>query len=423
MPRSLSARPTCDVDVLDRVFYRDPYPVYEWLRAERPIYWDEANELWVLSRHADVAYVSTHPELFCSGRGIRPIGELNLSLAGLDGQRHIQQRRLVNKGFSPRMMRDLEPRIRQITADTLDKLEGRTSCDFLAEVAVPIPMVVIAELMGLPTQDRDRFWHWSDRMVGGEGRTDPADPMLADAGAAFAEYVDYLSGIIEERRAAYRAKAATGAPGPAADDLISVLVAAAEEGIIVSGDEHTDGELSHDELLMFLVLLVVAGNETTRNAIAGGMWAMGRFPEQWRRLVREPTLLETAPDEIVRYVTPVLNFARTATQDTELRGQRISEGDKVLLLYQSANRDEEVFDHAAALRLDRSPNPHLGFGIGPHVCLGMNLARLEIRVVFEELVRRFPDMAVEPGFVPTYGDSLLVHALESLPVRFSGSRS
>jgi len=423
MSRSLSARPTCEVDVLDRVFYRDPFPVYEWLRAERPIYWDDANELWVLSRHADVAYVSTHPDLFCSGQGIRPIGALNLSLAGLDGERHIQQRRLINKGFSPRMMRTLEPRVHQIAAETLDRLEGRHACDFLAEIAVPIPMVVIAELMGLPVEDRDRFWHWSDRMMGGEGRTDPEDPMLLDAAAAFAEYVDYLSGIIEDRRSSYRAHAAAGNAGPAADDLISVLVAAAEEGIIVSGDAQTEGELSHDELLMFLVLLVVAGNETTRNAMAGGMWAMSRFPDQWARLVGEPALLQSAPDEIVRYVTPVLSFARTATQDTELRGQRVREGEKVLLLYQSANRDEEVFDDAASLHLDRSPNPHLGFGVGPHVCLGVNLARLEIRVLLEHLVRRFPDMEVEPGFAPAYGDSLLVHAMESLPVRFSGSRS
>jgi len=414
MSRSLSARPTCDVDVLDRVFYRDPHPVYAWLRAERPIYWDEANGLWVLSRHADVGYVSTHPELFCSGRGIRPFGDLNLSLAGLDGQRHIQQRRLVNKGFSPRMMHELEPRVREVVGETLDRLEGRGACDFLAEVAVPIPLVVIAELMGLPVEDRERFWHWSDRMMGGEGRTDPGDPKLLDAAAAFAEYVDYVSRIIEERRSALHAHAGAA---PEATDLISVLVAASEEGVLAS-----DEELGKDELIMFLVLLVVAGNETTRNAMAGGMWALSRFPDQWARLGREPALLETAADEIVRYVSPVISFARTATRDTELRGQRISEGERVLLLYQSANRDEDVFEGPDALRLDRSPNPHLGFGVGPHVCLGINLARLEIRVLLEELVRRFPDMEVEPGFAPAYGDSLLVHAMESLPVRFSGGR-
>lgn len=414
MPKSVKDRPTCDVDVLDRAIYQDPHPVYEWLRAERPIYWDEANELWVLSRHADVSHVSTHPDLYCSGRGIRPRGELNLSLAGLDGQRHIEQRRLINKGFSPRMMRDLEPRVRQVVTDTLDRLEGRESCDFLAEVAVPVPLVVIAELMGLPVEDRERFWHWSDRMMAGEGRTDPADEKLADAGAAFAEYVEYLAGIIADRRRAYRDHRAAGGTGAAAGDLISVLVAAQEDGVLTS-----DEELSADELTMFLVLLVVAGNETTRNAIAGGMWALSRFPDQWARLVADRALLETAPDEIVRFVSPVISFARTATQDTELRGQQIREGEKVLLLYQSANRDEDVFVAPYQLHLDRLPNPHLGFGVGPHVCLGINLARLEIRVVFDELSRRFPDMEVAPGFAPRYGDSLLVHAMESLPVRFS----
>ncbi|HXX89957.1 MAG TPA: cytochrome P450, partial [Acidimicrobiales bacterium] len=412
MPRSVTnRRPTCDVDVLDRGLYQDPFPVYEWLRSERPIYWDEANELWVLSRHSDVSYVSMHPELFCSGRGIRPHGDLNLSIAGLDGARHVQQRRLVNKGFSPRMMRQLEPRVRSVVVDTLDRLEGRGTCDFLTDVAVPVPLVVIAELMGLPVEDRERFWHWSDRMMGGEGRTEPDDPKLLDAAAAFAEYVDYLSRIIAERREAYRA-ALSGGSAPPDGDLISILVGASEQGVLSADDE-----LSHDELIMFLVLLVVAGNETTRNAIAGGMWAMSRFPEEWARLASTPEVLETAPDEIVRFVSPVISFARSATQDTELRGQRIREGERVLMLYQSANRDEDVFEEPEVLHLDRSPNPHLAFGVGPHVCLGLNLARLEIRVVFDELVRRFPDLEVAPGFTPAFGDSLLVHAMASLPVR------
>ena len=244
-------------------------------------------------------------------------------------------------------------------------------------------------------------------MMGGEGRTDPDDPALADAAVAFGEYVDYLGALIEERRALYRAGRADDGPS----DLISTLVAANEEGVLESNEE-----LANDELIIFLVLLVVAGNETTRNAISGGMWAFSQFPEQWDRLVADRSLFETMPDEIIRYVSPVLSFSRTATRDTELAGQKINEGERVLLLYQSANRDEAVFEAPQELHLDRSPNPHLAFGTGPHVCLGMNLARLEVRVVFDELTRRFPAMRVEPGFRPHYGDSLLVHAFESLPV-------
>ena len=408
MTDNATHRPTCDIDVLDRSFYRDPHPGYTWLRENRPVAWDAANNIWVLSRYEEVSYASLHPDIFCSGQGIRPTGgDLNLSLVSMDGQRHHQLRRLINKGFSPRMIRDMEPRVRQVVSEVLDDVEGRHTCDFVADIAVPVPLIVIAELMGLPVDDRERFWKWSDAMMGGEGRTDPEDPALADAATAFGEYTDFLSGIIAERREAYRAGRADESPS----DLISTLVAANEEGVLESNEE-----LANDELIIFLVLLVVAGNETTRNAIAGGMWALNEFPEQWERLVEDRSLLETMPDEIIRYVSPVLSFSRTATQDTELGGQQILEGERVLLLYQSANRDAAVFEAAQDLRLDRSPNPHIAFGTGPHVCLGMNLARLEVRVLFDELTRCFPGMHVAPGFEPRYGDSLLVHALEALPV-------
>jgi len=405
-----ASRPTCDIDVLDPAFYQDPHPGYRWIRANRPLYWDDRHELWVASRHSDISYVSTHPDLFCSGRGIRPTQSADLSLVGLDGERHLRQRRLINQGFSPRMIRAMEHRVRQVVTEVLDRVADRTSCDFVADVAVPVPLVVIAELMGLPVEDRVLLGKWSDRMMGGEGRSDPDDPHLLDAAAAFGEYVGYLSGMIEERREAHR----RGAAVP--DDVISVLVGADEAGVLESNDE-----LTHDELTMFLVVLLVAGNETTRNAISGGMWALSRFPDQWRRMGAEPEVFATMADEICRFVSPVISFARTATESTELRGQEIAEGEKVLLLYQSANRDEDVFAEPDALRLDRRPNPHLAFGIGPHVCMGINLARLEIRVVFEELVRRFPDMAVAPGVLPHYGEHALVHAIESLPVEYTAS--
>jgi cytochrome P450 len=412
-----SARPVCPVHVLDRTLFQDPHPEYARLRAEAPVSWDEEVPIWVVAKHADVSNVSLHADLFCSGKGIRPRQSVDLSLVSLDGERHVTQRRLINQGFSPRMIRLMEPRVREVVTQTLDAIAGRGACDFVADIAVPIPLVVIAELMGLPVEDRERFWHWSDRMMGGDGREDDDDPMLLDAAAAFGEYVEYLSTIIDERRAAYRAAKAANGGGktdPAGDDLISVLVAAAEESVLVS-----DEELTKDELTMFLVVAVIAGNETTRNAISGGMLAFSRFPGEWKKLVAEPSLAAPAADEVVRYVTPVISFARTATRDTELGGQSIAEDEKILLLYQSANRDEDVFDDPDTFRIDRTPNPHLGFGVGPHVCLGINLAKLEIRVVLEELARRFPDMAVVPGTEVHYGDSTLVHSLETLPVTYT----
>ena len=405
-------RPLCDVDVIDRTFYLDPHPGYAHLRATNPISWDEKRELWVLTTHEDINYVSTHADLFCSGEGVRPTQSIDLSLIGLDGERHIRQRRLLNQGFSPRMIRAMEERVRQVVGEVLDRIATRGECDFVTDIAVPIPLVVIAELMGLPVEDRDKLGDWSDRMMGGEGRLDPEDPMAIDAGDAFVEYMTYVTTMVEDRRTARR----EGRETP--DDVIKILVGADEDGVLESSEE-----LSHDELTMFLVVLLVAGNETTRNAIGGGMAAFQQFPDQWERLVAEPELFATMADEIARYVSPVISFVRTATEDTELHGQRIAKGDKLLMLYQSANRDEAVFDDPDTLRLDRSPNPHIAFGVGPHVCMGINLARLEIRVLFEELVRRFPDMHVAPGFEPVYVEHALVHALESLPVVYTPERS
>ena len=363
-------RPRHEINVLDRDFIRDPWEGYARLRAEQPIFFDDVNDLWVLTRHDDVTYASIHPELFCAGQGVRPTGTFDLSLIAL---------------------------------------------------AVPIPMVVIAELMGLPVEDRDRFWRWSDAMMAGEGRRE-GDPELEAAGHAFGEYMDYVSGLVADRRANYRAAKAEGRE-PEGDDLISVLVAAAEEGIIDTDEDRDNDTLAEDELMMFLVVVIVAGNETTRNAISGGMWALHEFRDQWEAALARPELWASAADEIYRWVSPVISFVRTATCDATIAGHQILQGEKVLMLYQSANRDEAVFDDPDNLRLDRSPNPHLAFGVGPHVCMGINLARLEIRVLFEELSRRFPDIDVVAGTSPVWGDSTLVHAIESLPVTFTPERT
>lgn len=415
---SSTRAPSRPVDMLDPELYRDPYPTYRWLREHHPLFFDEVNGLWVVSRHEDVSYVSLHPEQFCSGKGIRPGQDYHMSLIGLDGSEHHRQRRLINKGFSPRMIREMEPRVRTVVNEVLDRVASRGECDFLEDIAVPIPLVVIAELMGLPTEDRDRFWHWSDRMMAGDGRSDPRDPVLQDAAAAFGEYVGYVTDIVEERRARYQDAQDAASRGRVApqlgNDLVSTLVGASEEGVLARSDE-----LTQDELTMFLVIVVVAGNETTRNAIAGAMAAFGRFPSEWDRLLGDPGLFKTMPDEVCRYVSPVISFLRTATTDVGLHGETIRAGERVLMLYQSANRDESVFDDPDTLRVDRDPNPQLAFGIGPHVCLGINLARLEIRVTFEEIARRFPDMSVTADFAPSYHPHALVHALQSLPVHFN----
>jgi cytochrome P450 family 142 subfamily A polypeptide 1 len=263
---------------------------------------------------------------------------------------------------------------------------------------------VIAELLGLPVEDRAALADWSDTMMSAEGASGDDDPRLAAAAEAWGAYVTYLVGLMEDRRAHPR------------DDLISVLLSSVDAGEL----GHTEGELlENDELLMFLVLLLVAGNETTRNALSGGIDALSRFPDQRDRLVADPSLVPSATEEILRYVSPVVSFSRTVTRDVELRGRRLGEGDVVLNVYPAANRDADVFDDPHAFRVDRVPNLHLAFGTGPHFCLGANLARTEIRILLEELFTRLPDLRVAPGAEPIRAPNSLVTTIESLPVVFT----
>jgi len=418
------------IDVNDGHLYDDPWAAYAWLRANDPVHWDAANDLWVISRYDDVAYVSRTTDIYCSKHGVRPKVAAPMSLISMDDPEHTRQRRLINKGFTPRAVGEIEQHIRDIADEVIAGLAGKESGDFVPDLAIHVPLIVIAELMGLPMDDREKFWRWSDAMMGGEGAVDPvADAeRMEKAAVAFTEYTTLAAELVAQRRAEYaEAKEAArargeSAPAPSSDDLISVLVAAHDEGVLSDHVGEDLAQLDDAELLMFLVLLVVAGNETTRNAMSGGMIAFSRNPEQWELFkanVDDPEFTHRAADEIARYVSPVLNFARTATRDTVLLGQPIAQGEKVLLMYQSANRDATAFDAPDEFRVDREENAHLAFGIGPHFCLGANLARLEIRVVFEELARRLPNIRMAEGAVPVYtGTNTLVHGVESIPVTY-----
>ncbi|MFN8028132.1 MAG: cytochrome P450 [Acidimicrobiia bacterium] len=425
-----AARPTTPFDVCDPAFYLDPWDKYRWLRENAPVAWDEKNQVWVVSTFEGVFEVSRDADTWISGEGIRPVSSVDLSLIGLDGEQHTRQRRLINKGFTPRAVGNLEQHVRDIADEVIDSIAGKTTGDFVPDVAIHVPLIVIAELMGLPMDDREQFWRWSDAMMGGEGAYDPvahADRM-EKAAVAFTEYTTLAAELVAQRRAEYAAAKAEaeakGEPAPPAraDDLISVLVAAHDDGVLSDHVGEDLAQLDDAELLMFLVLLVVAGNETTRNAMSGGMIAFSRNPEQWELFkanVDDPEFTHRAADEIARYVSPVLNFVRTATKDTVLLGQPIAKGEKVLLMYQSANRDATAFDAPDEFRIDRQENAHLAFGIGPHFCLGANLARLEIRVVFEELARKLPAIRMTEGAVPVYtGTNTLVHGVDSIPVTY-----
>jgi cytochrome P450 family 142 subfamily A polypeptide 1 len=413
--------PPFEIDVLDPRFYDDPWEAYRWLRQHAPLWWDARNELWVVSRHADVSHISRNQELYSAVQGVRPKVAAPMSIISMDDPEHTRQRRLINKGFTPRMVRQLSDHIRDLSNQIIDDIAERGECDFVEDFAIHVPLIVIAELMGLDPATRQSLCRWSDAMMAGDGHTEADDPVLVEAAQAGAEFAMTCVELIEQRRA-----------DGSTDDIIGILTQAFDDGALARDSAGGAGggvggatggvgndELTHDELIMFLILLVVAGNETTRNALSGGLVAFSRFPDQHARLIAQPELMDLAVEEIVRYVSPVMSFMRTVTTDHRYQDVDLRAGDRVFLLYQSANRDEDAFDAPDEFRVDRDPNPHLGFGIGTHYCLGANLARAEIGVVFTELFARLRDIrAVDPASIDR-GDSSLVLSLRHLPAVFT----
>ena len=384
---------------------------FRWLRENDPVRWSEPDGLWLVSRFEDVAYVSKHQELFTSAHGVRPGTPAKIGLIDEAEPRHTALRRLINRGFTPRMVAGLERSFLDITTASIDAVAGRGHCDFVEEIAVPLPLTLIALMMGIDRKDYDAFHRWSDHMIAGDGAKDPV--VIGQAVTAFVEYSAYVRQVIEDRRRQPR------------EDLVSVLTGAKDEGLLlqfdrkdapeVEGVEHQG--LANDELLMLLTILLVAGNETTRNAISGGMQLLIENPGQRQKLIDDPSLIPSAVEEMVRMVSPVHSFARTVTQDVELRGRQLKAGEQVLIIYPSANRDVAAFQDPDVFRVDRNPT-HLGFGVGTHFCLGANLARMEMRVAFRELLRRLPDMEYAAGG-PVLKPAALVRSCVEMQVRFT----
>ncbi len=418
-------RTTSDVDFCDPRVFDDPWALFEELRNLDELPYATENDLYIAARHEDVFTISRDSETYCNRYGVRPKIAGDMSIITLDGEEHVRQRRLINKGFTPRRTRALIPHVRELTNQIVDEMVKKTGdVDFVSDFAVHVPLIVICELMGLDPQKRLAMYRWSDAMMAGDGHVEADSPQLLAAAEAFGEFAVMAAELIAERR-----------ENPT-DDIIGILTQAADEGELAKAEMSLQGvdeerraeiaaqreQLDDDELLAFLTVLLVAGNETTRNAISGGLAALSKFPEQ-RKLMLEnlhdEEFMDRAVDELVRYVTPVLGFIRTVTRDHTYRNTDLKEGDRVLMLYGSANRDERVFDRPDELDLTRDPNPHLGFGIGQHFCLGANLARMEIKTVFQELLTRLPDISTPPDFTLDRGDSTLVLALQHMPVSFS----
>jgi cytochrome P450 family 142 subfamily A polypeptide 1 len=383
-----------------------------WLRENDPVHWSEKDGVWVVTKFEDVVRISKDQDLFTSEHGVRPGNAVKIGLIDEAEPRHTQLRNLINRGFTPRMVKKLELVFREITTRAIDEVAPLGECDFVEAISVPLPLRMIAAMIGIKDEDYDRFHAWSDAMIAAEGSmSDPV--LLGRAGQAYLEYATYITEVIEDRRKQPQ------------DDLVSILANADSEGMLREYDEsetfanieNRNHAFENSELIKMMVILLVAGNETTRNALSGGMELLIEHPEERRKLVQNPALTRGAVEEIVRMVSPVNSFGRTLTSDTELRGRKLEAGQQVLMIYPSANRDADVFEDPDRFDVERNPQ-HLGFGIGSHFCLGANLARMELRVAIEEVLRRMPDIEYA-GNGAVLRPSALVRSCIHMPVRFT----
>jgi cytochrome P450 family 142 subfamily A polypeptide 1 len=387
------------LNLLDGSFYaQNPHEVWAWMRREAPVYWDDAAQVWGISRYEDVLAIEKDPLRFSNRRGPRPHMEPFPSMIAMDDPEHKRRRALVSRGFTPRRVSDLEEFIADLCERIVDDVCELGECDFVWDVAARLPLLVIAHLLGFEDDLHDDLLRWSDDMVRATNPTAGPELMASGLQAAL-EFREHQLRVIEERRLAL------------SDGLVTTLCQA-----------EIDGErLDNDSIVQETLLLLLGGDETTRHVLSGGMLALLASPEQLSLLQGDLGRLPVAIEELLRYVSPVQNMARTVRSDVELRGQHLHIGDQLLLFYPSANRDEAVFVTPDGLDLRREPNPHLAFGFGAHYCLGSALARLELRFMFREVLTRLPDLrlAVEDASSLPRRASNFITGVEAMPVRYS----
>jgi cholest-4-en-3-one 26-monooxygenase len=376
----------------------NPEPLYEWLREEAPLYFDEKNELWAVSRYDDVLFVSKHTEIFSSSQGVVPkITQEDWpdeAMINLDGDAHTCQRGLVSKGFTPRRIANLEAHAKDIVTELIDNIIDKGECDVVLDLARLLPMRIIGEMLGYPKEKHEEILGWADSFTHAGCGPDHITEEVAESFGNFAEYHEEL---LEEKRQC---------PG---EDLLSIWLNAELDG----------QKLSEDKLLFEHNLVLVGGSETTRNATSAGLLALMRNPDQFKALREDPSLLDRAVEEMIRWATPFVRMARTLTQDYEMHGKTMKEGQEIIMLYPAANRDPRAFDDPQVFDILRErPNPHVSFGYGRHFCLGASLARLEIRVMMEAILTRLPEIRLKPNTVPLAHPSCFIRGLKTLPVEF-----
>lgn len=396
-----------EVNLLDGAFYAgDPYPTYRRLRDEAPIYRDEVNGIWGISRYQDVVDVEKDAARYTSSQGSRPRIVGDVSSINNDDPLHQHKRRLVARRFTPRSVKQHEGQVRAVVTELIDRVAPTGSCEVIADLAAPLPSRMICELLGFPAELAPKCQEWSEvtMLSGGTYPTDGSGPQPGEPTmTAVLEFATHALETLAARRREPR------------DDLLSVWAHTE-----VEFPDGTTRPMNDDEIVHEALLLLDGGAETTRTVIGTMCLELARHPDQRAKLAADLSLLgQSGVEEFIRWVTPILNMRRTATEDHELGGQRVRAGDELLLMYSSANRDERAFDDPDTFDATRAHNHHVAFGFGTHFCLGASLARLEIRVMFEELLTRIPEMRLAPGVEPRKVPSAFACAYDAIPMEFS----
>lgn len=387
-----------DVDLTDGAFYAgDSRSVYKWMRENEPVFRDR-NGLAAAATYAAVIEAERNPELFSNAGGIRPDQPGVEMMIEMDDPQHLLRRKLVNAGFTRKRVKNLEGSIANLCDTLIDNVCERGECDFVWDIAAPLPMAVIGDMLGVRPEEREMFLKWSDDLVSFLSST--ADPeqfqLTMDA---FAAYSEYMMGMIAARKE------------EPTDDLVSVLVHSEVEG----------SKLEDHQIVTEVLLLLIGGDETTRHTLSGGTRQLVLHPDQHRRLAADLSLLPNAIEEMLRWTAPVKNMARTVTADTEFHGTALKEGEKMILLFESANFDEAVFENPESFDIERYPNNHLAFGFGTHFCLGNQLARLELSIMQTKLLQRLPDLRLASDGELPLRPANFVSGLEQMPVVFTPS--